>query len=424
MTLRARWLLALAAAWIAIAPTLPATADHCCPVDFAHQELPDPLNEINHYFEDTYHPGQGTSWRIRWAESPADRGLMITGAWFQRKPGEPEIQVVGEIFLTQIYVPYHTGCPRIRDLTAWGRLNRMFPEEGGACGGVGPKVCRSGSSGPCSAWDYRSVIMQEVRPYGLSYTKKDKADITPPVFRRGQKFVIWGTYDADNYEYVMEYSFRDDGTIELRLGSTGFNNPARPEEAHMHTAFWHINLDIDGPGDDMVNRSSHHESALTGAAASDSTGTFSPSFTEGWLDWDPLQFTSLIVTDKNRLNLHGHNASWELLSMRPGVARHYDQPDGVSHYTDDITHHDFWVTRWKPAERWYAWVDKYADGESILWEDVVIWATSAAHHRPRSEDLGAGANLPERATTGAAFLMWSGFDIRPRDVFDSTPFVP
>ena len=60
--------------------------------------------------------------------------------------------------------------------------------------------------------------------------------------------------------------------------------------------------------------------------------------------------------------------------------------------------------------------------------DIVLWCNSAVHHEPRNEDgkPNSGPRLwPfDDAWEGSAIVMWSGFDLRPRNLFDRTPFYP
>ncbi len=68
------------------------------------------------------------------------------------------------------------------------------------------------------------------------------------------------------------------------------------------------------------------------------------------------------------------------------------------------------------------------DEEVVEQTDVVLWTNSAVHHEPRHEDgkPNSGPRLwpGDDAWEGSALLMWSGFDLRPRNLFDRTPFYP
>lgn len=50
---------------------------------------------------------------------------------------------------------------------------------------------------------------------------------------------------------------------------------------------------------------------------------------------------------------------------------------------------------------------------------MVLWAITAAHHIPRDEDL---VGPKGKRSTGSTSVVWSGFELRPRDLFDGTPF--
>jgi len=68
------------------------------------------------------------------------------------------------------------------------------------------------------------------------------------------------------------------------------------------------------------------------------------------------------------------------------------------------------------------------DEEEVESADIVLWATSSSHHEPRDED-GKPDSTPklwpgDDAWEGSALVMWSGFDLRPRNFFDRTPFYP
>ena len=78
-------------------------------------------------------------------------------------------------------------------------------------------------------------VVQELRDAGVlgKYYKK---------VRRAQDLVLWSTLGAGNYNYIMEYSFRGDGTITCRMGSTGQNFGNHETTGHMHHACWRIDL--------------------------------------------------------------------------------------------------------------------------------------------------------------------------------------
>ena len=237
--------------------------------------------------------------------------------------------------------------------------------------------------------------------------------------RRGKELVIWGALEAANYMYIISYGFHDDGTISFRVGATGQNLPGHRKESHMHNAHWRIDIDlIDGKKNSaMVMR---HVEDPASMAAEDIEEPFNRGF-EGGIDWDAKEFT-MVRIETDRKNANGKTIGYDLMPIRMGSARH----------NEDFTQHDFWVTRSHP-ERPLEYIfsnlaNLVKDEEEVESADIVLWATSSSHHEPRDED-GKPDSAPrlwpgDDAWEGSALVMWSGFDLRPRNFFDRTPFYP
>jgi primary-amine oxidase len=254
----------------------------------------------------------------------------------------------------------------------------------------------------------RPTIVQEVRDRGIMWMDGNKK-------RRGQKLLLWGTLDAANYRYIIEYGFQDDGTITFRVGSTGHNYASREWEGHMHNGLWRVDINLDGP---------HHNSVLVmvhlepDGAHKEKARTEHRPFNggrEGYLDWNAERFTMLTIVNEKKKNIRGKPWSYDLVPLRMGNARHYAGDK------EECTQHDFWVTRARKDEIYYTRVHKYAEkGESIQDSDVILWHSSAGHHEPRSED----GEMKGTNFVGATPVMWCGFDLRPRNLFDRSPLYP
>lgn len=342
-----------------------------------------PANEIVQVFPPAAGGGE-TAWRVRFGHATS-KGLYITGAWFRRGAGEPWTRVLWDARLADIFVPYHPGSPRYYDLT-----NFNFDLE----------PATSDDAGPCGRIIDGRVIHQ-VRSYGLMW--KDDQNV-----RYGHELVLWGTLDSANYNYVMSYAFRDDGTIALRMGATSRNLPGSEYTAHMHEGLWRIDMDLNGFTHDSALEVSHNAST----SSYGSHDSFSPfnGGREGGIDWNDREFTEVHVRDTRRTNAHGRNISYEFKPVRRGSARH----------PESFSHSDFWVTRYRGSERNYSNVTNYVNGESVTDTDVVVWHNSPVHHDPRDED-GRFINNQWR---GVALLMWGGVDLRPRNLHDDTPLFP
>lgn len=343
-------------------------------------------NEVFRVFR--AHGKTETAWRVRWAEG-VNKGLYITGAWFRRAPGEAWIQVLRDARLSDIFVPYHPGYPRYFDLTGGYNFGLLpaTPEDAGRRGtllGNPPRV------------------IKEIRDRGVGW--KDDLSVY-----RGEEMVLWGTLDAANYNYVIEYGFRDDGTITFRLGATARNLPGMEFVPHLHVGLWRIDVDLNGPEHDSAFLTEH--TMLPGNyRASDEVLPFNGGL-EGAADWEAEHFTQVRILDTEKTNSHGRNIAYDLIPLRYGTSRH----------TESFLNHDFWVTRSHDHELFHQLLPQYiGDGESVTDTDVVLWYASPVHHAPRDED----GEYRGRYWQGSTLIMWTGFDLRPRDLFDRTPFHP
>ena len=356
------------------------TQGTCCP---GHTPPPSPPYEVVQNFPSTG-PAQ-TSWLVHWAEA-THVGLYITGAWFKRTPAEPWVRILWDARLSDIFVPYHTGSPRYYDLSHFSfPLVQVNAKDAGCCGkllGNPPHVVR------------------EVRNRGPMW-KDDTA------VYRGEELVLWATLDAANYNYIMEYIFRDDGTIGFRLGATARNLPGRELEAHMHNGLWRVDIDLAGAPNDSAMLMTHKEAGLT---ATDSMPPFNGG-KEGRATWVATEFTEIGVIDTVVKNARGHNIQYDLMPMRSGSARHQEA----------FMQYDMWVTPYNPSQLTYPSLPSYiAANRSVTNTDVVLWYASSMHHLPRDED----GEFVGGVFKGSALVMWSGFDLRPRNFFKTTPFFP
>jgi hypothetical protein len=379
---------------------LPATTTQWESSSFIYQEFP------------ARGPSE-TAWAIAWSQH-GHKGLWIEGAWFWRKPpftiGSPSlVRVLGQAGLSDIFVPYHGGTFRPYDMY-WGDLHGAIPQDTGDCGTIsGPLIPPVNSTNPP-----RRVLIKEIRDRGVAWTS-DRAT------RRGEELLLWGTFDTGNYEYIIQYGFRDDGTVTFRLGSTGYNNPNPGflSQPHMHNALWYVDINLDtnvfatGSVHNSVMLMRHVEPSGS-LTATDSMTPFNNGV-EGGVDWNDKEFTCLNISNTLVKNAQGNNISYDLMPMRSGTARH----------VEDFTRHDFWVTHTNSVEQDYiygfeGW-NSYAyinPPEPIMDTDVTLWYMSSNHHLPRDEDFeyAQGIQVP-----GVALTMWSGFDLHPRNLFDDTP---
>jgi Cu2+-containing amine oxidase len=110
--------------------------------------------------------------------------------------------------------------------------------------------------------------------------------------------------------------------------------------------------------------------------------------------------------------------SYELLPLRSGSARHWNK-------NEEFTQFDFWVTPYQWDEQYYGSLPKFASKKRKIEDtNVVLWYASSVYHLPRDED-GVFINPKGRAQIrGVAMTAWSGFELRPRNVFEKSPLYP
>jgi primary-amine oxidase len=333
-----------------------------------------------------------TAWKIHWS-TQTGHGLIIQEAWFKKGPNERWIQILGDSRIAEIFVPYHSGSPRFWDVSYNFDLCQVGKDEAGAFGKV--------------LGDPPTVV-QEVRDRGL--VRYDHLG-----GRRGQELILFATLNAANYRYVVQYGFQDDGSITFRLGSSGRNYASREFEGHMHAGLWRVDINLDGPNHNSVFVMEHVEP--DGQPPEKAKNVHRPfnKGKEGWEDWHAEKFTMLNVVNTKRKNKRGAPWSYDLVPLRMGNARHYGGDDEV------CTHHDFWVTKAKPNETYYTRLPEYVkDAEPIMDTDVVLWHAAAGHHEPRSED----GEMKDGNLHGCTPIMWSGFDLKPRNFWDHSPMYP
>jgi primary-amine oxidase len=228
--------------------------------------------------------------------------------------------------------------------------------------------------------------------------------------KRGEELVLWSAYDAANYNYLIEWTFRDDGVLAGRVAATAVNLPHYEETAHLHSPLWRLDIDLDGFPQDSVYEAVHQE--LPGNVGNDSASLIDK---EKGLQWDPLAFTTLHIHDANLKNGKGEASAYHFMPLRYGTSRH-DEP---------FTKNDFWVSLYNWSETVGEDVPKYVSPQQpVAGADIVLWYTGSIHHLVRRED---GEFVPCPMGTcwrGEAHAMWVGFTLKPHNLFDRTPFFP
>lgn len=387
------------------------------------------------------------SWKVClfWAE---DKGIWISSADILPKPpgvGVVWIRVLSESGPVEIFTPYHGDVPQaahLLDMNQWACVDPLNTQDAGS-NGLLLTIPTNYPTGPCpESGTPIPNIVREIRDRGISYLCKDGGSYVS----RGEEVVYWSVFDAGNYDYIVEYAFRDDGTIAFRMGATGFNNGSRPFDAHTHSALWRIHPDIAGPGAASKVFVQKHEEPLppmTGTAPLSLATDSSQQVTyESFFDFDPKAFTTLHVEATSSNNLFGPRG-YELQPLVQGISRHDNLLPSWPLGREFFAQHDFFVTKFYLAELYPATIGSPSQGITVGPDDyllpqlglaqgttpesltnpdtdVVVWLRTSAHHMPRNEDR---PNWPGHTSpnNGITLVHWMGFDFVPHDFFDYNP---
>jgi primary-amine oxidase len=362
-----------------------------------------------------------TAWRVH-VQNRGLKGLWIGPVEF-RRPNDAEYQtILKEAGPAEIFVPYHEGPPndpnnppRLYDLRfplePFGRLVELDAGDLPASGGTLVTLTN----------DVAPRVVTEEHETGLAWACKG-AVTGQGRTRRGREALVWAIYDGGNYDNIIQYGFRDDGTLTFRLGVTGYTNPAQPLSAHMHDCLWMVDVDLLGSDHDSVSLSLHDESSGTGALATDDEF---PLSSEGAFEWDPLAFTSLVVEDAVNANSYGHPIGYQLVPWnRQGTARHFANLEQWTQNDFYLTYrheNEFaWRTSWTEPDTYLLGTNGIGNNETLTsLTDPVLWVVTSAHHDPHDEDHAPGDSPSQ--VNGITLIHWSGFDLVPHDFMTSNP---
>lgn len=402
--------------------------------------------------------GAHTQWRIcleikpklgLWLNEVSINRSLFGGSW------TPVLKSAGP---TEIFVPYHDvvdgaaedlppcGPFRVSDI----RWSDSCPNNYSCMAPISQEDVGANGSVITVRNDSVPRIGVECRDRGLAWVCKSYGDNNNSTRQRGQSLVIWGIIDAGNYDNIIQYTFRDDGVIEFRYGVSGYNSPGHPFMAHMHTTLWRIDADIAGSNNNTAYQTSHEEPWVTATCPNPASGIARDAIypikfiggpmpvpnAEGFVDYDPLRFTRILVENSASLNRFSHPRGYEFVPwIVGGIPRHFHEPTlPFSDYSTEWTQHDFYVTRYHAYEDGYtyptnwqetylgspdSYLYPYLSGESVANTDVVVWMTAAAHHDPSDEDRSYSDTAS--TVTGVTLIHWSGFDMVPHNFFDVNP---
>ena len=341
-----------------------------------------------------------TAWKVLW-RTDKKYGLIVKEAWFYRE--EKWLKVLHDTRVAEIHVPYYNSQTRYFDIGDNSTSAMKVTDD---------------MAKPGQNLEGKAVL--EILGTGVQWMKNEGKG--PTRMRRGEEMVLWAPLAADWYLYLVEFRFRDDGSISCRCGSSGFNSRKEPHVVHMHNTIWRLDVDLGVPDKTGNVRNSarwvtHKEPAAGKRDSQD--GLFERPFQnglEGGEVWKAEEFSRLRIVNNLEKNQQGNPISYDLVPDPHRQRPPFPVPGGVQpqgHLGDAVCRRDRRHPQGLDCRKLPEYV---AQGRKIDDRDIVVWYLSSALHVPRDEDMLA-RNIP-----GVTLTVWSGFELRPRDLFSSSPF--
>ena len=269
--------------------------------------------------------------------------------------------------------------------------------------------------------------------------------------RRARDLVVASVHEAGNYDYVFNWVFHQDGSIEVEVDLTGYmetRNVEREKDPddrhngsskelfgtlvaphieatnHQHYFSFRLDMDVDGPVKNQV-----YEMNVQPADRKANPQPNGMAMVEALLktesaaqrDVNMASHRCWKVVNTGVRNRFNQPSAYMLIPGETAVP--YSAPDSYLRRVSRFTEHQLWVTPYDPLQL-YAAGNYVLDGDpedglpawtkgnrQIEFEDVVLYYTVGVTHVPRIEDW------PIMATHHA------GFKLVPAGFFSSNPAI-
>lgn len=365
----------------------------------------------------------GTTWRMCWRyDSMA--GLVLEDVTYQPKGEAAPIKVLNSARLGQIHVPYDDGKAEYDDLTGQNFAQDLMELAPGECPGGTIKSVKIPDGDP----ERPTVkgLCTTTRSRGHAY--RMQGDTASKVYQaQGKDLLVYTVNQVGWYEYMTEWRFQDDGTVNMNVGATGSlsyddydagdgrgwpigKGPRSKATSHSHNVFWRLDFGLDGSSRNHVEQYDSAVSAPTTGDLAPTTKTTRTKVTKE-LAGNAKAYRWWRVVSATGKNKDWHPRSYEIV---PGATTKYP---GRS-----FTKHDVYFTQYNKCEKFAsnnpgscgagagASVDKWVNGETLT--HPIVWMNVGFHHIARDEDQQP---MP---------IHWQGFSIAPRDVTAMNPLTP
>jgi len=352
----------------------------------------------------------GARWDMCWEHKDRE-GIIFKSIYFTPKNGTRRM-VLNQAAIAQIHVPYDDNGTRFHDLSdlGIGGLN-MLDIQNDECPG-----------GDLITFETKNVLCKQTNKQDISFKSGTNT-------ANGYNLSLFSISPVGAYFYIPTWKFFDNGTIEPWMGATGalqrfgtdqssgwLLSDNRVGIAHLHNFYWKLDFDLN-----KTHLNDTVEEINFDLIDGKRERSIIPFTSEAARKVNPDTMRHWRVKDKTVTNENGHSISYDVILSEMG---HQD----IGPASEPFTHNDFFVTTQKNNERFASHntsggknLDEFVDGESIVDQDIVVWAGVTFYHMPRSEDA------PHMDAH------WSHLQIVPRDwsakntlsdeVSNSAPFI-
>ncbi|MDB5972280.1 MAG: Copper amine oxidase [Hydrocarboniphaga sp.] len=342
-------------------------------------------------------------WEVRWREGIVFHDVTYTA------PGASPLLILAQMNPAQIHVPYDDNGARYHDETDYGL---------GATKDMATLAADDCPNGKLLSSNGKAVLCQQTRATGYDVKYYTQAI-------QGQALYLFSVSHVGEYNYIFEYGFHGDGSLEFAAGASGHLQrftpiPGRGEKygwplgqmkygiSHVHNFYWRLDFDLGGADNDAFEELQfppEDSSQETRVLQAQEFGTETARTVK------PDDFRSWRVKDKAITNSDGHAISYHL---EADPAHLFHGPE-----YEPFTQSEVYATTYKPCENFASHnptingcadnVSAFVNGESLSRADLVVWYGQAFHHLPRDEDE------PMMDTH------WSRYFVRPQDANAENP---
>jgi primary-amine oxidase len=340
----------------------------------------------------------GAAWDMCW-EVRSEEGVVLSDIHY-KAAGKSRRRILGEASLSQIYTEYDDG-------SASQFLVTDFGLGGSGLQTLTTAMCEGGQLRSDAG---RNVLCEVTRANGYIYRYKESER------RQGSKLQLYSASSVNSREFIIRWSFLENGTIEAGVGLTGQFKKTSPDSfagwpvtaqntnatSFTDHYFWRLDFDIASnsendiveeiksvPSTDRITKTKQTQTVSTELSA-----VFAPEDKKFWR-----------VLDQSETNIANQAISYELVLLN-----YAQQNKGNSSFP--WLKNDVFITRFHACERFAVKnpinncgenVSDFVNAESTTAKDIVVWYRLAHHTMPRDEDYSPAA------------LQWSNFTLLPRD---------